>query len=300
MSKRESIARYSLIIKELRKCPASFAEISKHLASESEWQKYNFNVSKRTFQRDLEDIRSLYNIDIQFDFSRKVYFIDVADEQPDVNERILEAFDIFNAFNLSDRLSNSIHFEKRRPQGTENLNGLLYAIKNHLQIKFTYHKFWEDEITNRIAEPYALKEFRNRWYVLANDLKDNHIKSFALDRLSDLDITKRPFQFPCDFNVNQHYKYCFGIISPNGHKPEDIELSFDPFQGKYIKSLPLHESQQILIDNEKELRIKLTLVITHDFFMELLSYGENLRVIKPESLINDMKSTFKKALKLYD
>ena len=300
MSKRESIARYSLIIKELRKCPASFAEISKHLASESEWQKYNFNVSKRTFQRDLEDIRSLYNIDIQFDFSRKVYFIDVADEQPDVNERILEAFDIFNAFNLSDRLSNSIHFEKRRPQGTENLNGLLYAIKNHLQIKFTYHKFWEDEITNRIAEPYALKEFRNRWYVLANDLKDNHIKSFALDRLSDLDITKHPFQFPCDFNVNQHYKYCFGIISPNGHKPEDIELSFDPFQGKYIKSLPLHESQQILIDNEKELRIKLTLVITYDFFMELLSYGENLRVIKPESLINKMKSTFKKALKLYD
>lgn len=300
MSKRESIARYSLIIKELRKCPASFAEISKHLASESEWQKYNFNVSKRTFQRDLEDIRSLYNIDIQFDFSRKVYFIDVADEQPDVNERILEAFDIFNAFNLSDRLSNNIHFEKRRPQGTENLNGLLHAIKNHLQIKFTYQKFWEDEITKRIVEPYALKEFRNRWYVLANDLKDNHIKSFALDRLSDLDITKRPFQFPCDFNVNQHYKYCFGIISPNGHKPEDIELSFDPFQGKYIKSLPLHESQQILIDNEKELRIKLTLVITHDFFMELLSYGENLRVIKPESLINEMKSTFKKALKLYD
>jgi len=300
MSKRESIARYSLIIKELRKCPASFAEISKHLASESEWQKYNFNVSKRTFQRDLEDIRSLYNIDIQFDFSRKVYFIDVADEQPDVNERILEAFDIFNAFNLSDRLSNNIHFEKRRPQGTENLNGLLHAIKNHLQIKFTYQKFWEDEITKRIAEPYALKEFRNRWYVLANDLKDNHIKSFALDRLSDLDITKHPFQFPCDFNVNQHYKYCFGIISPNGHKPEDIELSFDPFQGKYIKSLPLHESQQILIDNEKELRIKLTLVITYDFFMELLSYGENLRVIKPESLINDMKSTFKKALKLYD
>ena len=100
--------------------------------------------------------------------------------------------------------------------------------------------------------------------------------------------------------MNKHYKYCFGIISPNGHKPEEIELSFDPFQGKYIKTLPLHESQQILIDNEEELRIKLTLFITHDFFMELLSYGENLRVIKPESLINDLKSTFKNVLKLYD
>jgi len=299
MSKRESIARYNLIIKKLRKHPASFAEIADYLALESELQEYNFNVSKRTFQRDLEDIRSLYNIDIQFDFSRKVYFLDF-DEQSDVNERILEAFDTFNALNLSDRLSNNIHFEKRRPQGTENLYGLLHAIKNQLQIKFTYQKFWEDELTKRNVEPYALKEFRNRWYVLANDLKDNKVKSFALDRLSDLDITKKRFQFPDDFNVNRHYKYCFGIISPNGHKPEEIELSFDPFQGKYIKTLPLHESQQILIDNEEELRIKLTLFITHDFFMELLSYGENLRVIKPESLINDLKSTFKNVLKLYD
>ena len=299
MSKRESIARYNLIIKKLRKHPASFAEIADYLALESELQEYNFNVSKRTFQRDLEDIRSLYNIDIQFDFSRKVYFLDF-DEQPDINERILEAFDTFNALNLSDRLSNNIHFEKRRPQGTENLYGLLHAIKNQLQIKFTYQKFWEDELTKRNVEPYALKEFRNRWYVLANDLKDNKVKSFALDRLSDLDITKKRFQFPDDFNVNRHYKYCFGIISPNGHKPEEIELSFDPFQGKYIKTLPLHESQQILIDNEEELRIKLTLFITHDFFMELLSYGENLRVIKPESLINDLKSTFKNVLKLYD
>ena len=299
MSKRESIARYNLIIKKLRKHPASFAEIADYLALESELQEYNYNVSKRTFQRDLEDIRSLYNIDIQFDFSRKVYFLDF-DEQSDVNERILEAFDTFNALNLSDRLSNNIHFEKRRPQGTENLYGLLHAIKNQLQIKFTYQKFWEDELTKRIVEPYALKEFRNRWYVLANDLKDNKVKSFALDRLSDLDITKKRFQFPDDFNVNRHYKYCFGIISPNGHKPQEIELSFDPFQGKYIKTLPLHESQQILIDNEEELRIKLTLFITHDFFMELLSYGENLRVIKPESLINDLKSTFKNVLKLYD
>jgi predicted DNA-binding transcriptional regulator YafY len=299
MSKRESISRYNLIIKKLRKHPASFAEISDYLALESELQEYNFSVSKRTFQRDLEDIRSLYNIDIQFDFSRKVYFLDF-DEQPDVNERILEAFDTFNALNLSDRLSNNIHFEKRRPQGTENLYGLLHAIKNRLKIKFTYQKFWEDGLTMRNAEPYALKEFRNRWYVLANDLKDNQVKSFALDRLSDLDITKKQFQLSVDFNVNEHYKYCFGIISPNGHSPEEVELSFDPFQGKYIKTLPLHESQHILIDNEEELRIKLTLFITHDFFMELLSYGDNLRVIKPNSLINDLRSTFKNVLKLYD
>lgn len=299
MSKRESIARYNLIIKKLRKHPANFEEISDYLAFESELQEYNFNISKRTFQRDLEDIRSIYNIDIQYSFSRKEYYIDF-DEQSQANERILEAFDIFNALNVTDRLSKHIHFEKRRPQGTENLYGLLHAIKNHLQIKFTYQKYWDDVLTNRNAEPYALKEFRNRWYILANDLKDNQVKSFALDRLTDLEITKRKIQFPNDFNVNEHFKYCFGIISPNKHKPEEVILSFHPFQGKYIKSLPLHESQEILIDNEEELRVKLTLFITHDFFMELLSYGDSLSVIKPESLIDELKSTFQKLLKYYN
>ena len=298
MSKRESIARYNLMIKKLRKQPADFKQISTYLSLESELQEYNFNVSKRTFQRDLDDIRSLYNIDIVYDFSRKVYFIDF-EEQPELNERILEAFDTFNALNITDRLSNYIHFEKRRPQGTENLYGLLHAIKNKVQISFSYKKFWEDEMSQRTAEPYALKEFKNRWYVLANDLKDNKVKSFALDRLTELEITRKKFQLPIDFDVNEHYKYCFGIISPNEHQPQEVILSFDPFQGKYIKTLPLHESQVILKDNEEELLIKLTLFLTHDFLMEILSYGDNVKVIQPESLIEDLKTSYENALKLY-
>lgn len=299
MSKRESIARYNLIIKKLRKRPSTFAEIEEYLALESEIQAYNFNISKRTFQRDRDDIRSLYNIDILFDFSKKVYYIDF-DEQPEANERILEAFDTFNALNLTDRLSKHIHFEKRKPQGTEHLYGILHAIKNQIQIKFVYQKYWEDELTERLVEPYALKEFKNRWYVLSKDLVDNKIKSFALDRLTDLGILNKKFNFPKDFDVNEHYRYCFGIISPNGHQPEDVVLSFNAFQGKYIKSLPLHDSQQILIDNDDELRIQLKLFITHDFFMELLSFGENLKVLKPQSLIDDLKSTVRNIQSIYE
>lgn len=299
MSKRESIARYNLIIKKLRKRPATFAEIEDYLALESEIQAYNFNISKRTFQRDRDDILSLYNIDILFDYSKKVYYIDF-DEQPEANERILEAFDTFNALNLTDRLSKHIHFEKRKPQGTEHLYGLLHAIKNQVQIKFVYQKYWEDDLTERIVEPYALKEFKNRWYILSKDLVDDKIKSFALDRLTDLRILKETFNFPEDFDVNEHYKYCFGIISPNGHQPEDIILSFNAFQGKYIKSLPLHESQQILIDNEEELRIQLKLFITHDFFMELLSFGDNLKILQPKTLIEDLELTIIKVQSIYE
>lgn len=298
MSKREAISRYNLIINKLRKVSSSFKEIADYLQLESEIQSYNFNISLRTFQRDLEDIRSIYNIDIQYDLSRKVYFIKY-DDQPDVSDRILEAFDTFNALNLSDRLSNHIHFEKRKPAGTENLYGLLHAIKNKLQIKFSYQKFWEDEISQRTAEPYALKEFKNRWYIMAIDLKDGEIKSFGLDRLTNLEITNKHFQLPNSYNIGESYRYCFGIICPENKEPHDIILSFKPVQGKYIKTLPLHETQQIILDNDEELRIKLRLHITYDLIIELLSHSDNVKVIKPQILADEVQSAHERAFKLY-
>lgn len=298
MSQQEAVSRYNLIIKKLRKHPATFTEIADYLTRESEFDEYNFNISKRTFQRDIKDIRAIYKIDIVYDSSARAYRID-SDDQPEATERILEAFDTFNALNITDRLSDHIHFEKRRPQGTENLYGLLHAIKNKLQIRFTYLKYWEDNLTQRVAEPYALKEFKNRWYILANDLKDNKVKSFALDRLSDLEVTKKHFQSPKNFNINEYYKYCFGIISPNELQPQEVLLSFVPHQGKYIKSLPLHESQEILKDNKDELLIRLSIIVTQDFMMELLSYGGAMKVIKPNSLADEIKTAHYNAFKQY-
>lgn len=298
MSCRETLSRYVLIIKKLKRHPATFEEIADHLSLESELQDYHFTVSKRTFQRDLNDIRALYNIDIRYDFSRKVYYIDY-DDLPEVKERILEAFDVFNALNLSDRLSMYIHFEKRRPQGTENLYGLLHAIKQRHVIRFNYWKYGEEEPTQREVEPYALKEFKNRWYVVAKECKGDNIKTFALDRLTDLEITKGRFTTKGDFDVNEYFRYCFGIISPNAEKPEEIVLEFPPIQGKYIKSLPLHETQQILEDTKKCLKIKLKVYLTHDFLMEILSYGSNVKVIQPKSLIDEVASIHNEACQIY-
>ena len=298
MSKRETFLRYSLIIKKLKRIPSTFNEISNYLTRESELQSYNYNISLRTFQRDLEEVRSLFNIDIKYNFSTKVYYIDDGG-QSNINDRMLEAFDIFNALNISEGLSSHIYLEKRSPQGTESLYGLIHAIKNRLQIKFSYHKFWEDEISERNAEPYALKEFKNRWYVLSKDCKDGYIKTFALDRLTNLEISNNRFEFPAALNIEEDYRYCFGIINPIDEEPQEIILSFNSFQGKYIKTLPLHETQQVLIDNEEELRIKLKIFITEDFIMELLSYADKMKVVSPLSLINELKIAYGKALKQY-
>ena len=298
MSVRETILRYHLIISKLRKHPVTFNELADFLERESDLHGNTLTKAKRTIQRDFDAIRSIYNIDIRFDFRRGVYVLD-PDENQEKNLRMVEALDLFNAMKVTENISGIIHFEKRRPQGTENMNGLLHAIQNHVQIEFTYSKYWENVSTQRIAEPYALKEFKNRWYLVALDHKDFRIKTFALDRLTDLEITKRKFQHPQKFDVNKYFKHCFGIITADDEQPQEIVLSFEPFQGKYIKSLPLHESQEVLVDNENEIRIRLKIYLTHDFLMEILSHGENVKVIQPAGLIEQLKSNYTNALNQY-
>lgn len=74
-----------------------------------------------------------------------------------------------------------------------------------MQIKFAYQKYCEDEVVNRTAEPYALKE---------------------------LEITNKAFQFPIDFNVNNHYRHSFDIISLRGDTSDEVILSFDLTHGE--------------------------------------------------------------------
>jgi len=305
MSKRGYISRYLLILKKLKVKPYStYEELQAYIENQFEFlqmqdDSLNIGFSKRTLQRDIKEIRNVFGVDIEYSKANKGYFISQSERENMNFQRMMEAFDMFNSLNLAQDLTPFIHLEKRRPQGTENLYGLLHAIKNRLQIKFTYQKFWEEEVSQRNVEPYALKEFKNRWYIMAKDSKDNNIKSFALDRLSNLEITNQVYQYPNNYSIEQSYRYCFGIISPKEEEPQDIILSFDPFQGKYIKTLPLHETQQVLVDNDEEMKIKLKLCITHDLVVELLSFGDNMIVIEPKSLADQIKLEHEKAFNQY-
>ena len=305
MSKRGYISRYLLILKKLKVKPYStYEELQSYIENQFDYlqmQDDNLQIgfSKRTLQRDIKEIRNVFGIDIEYSKFQKGYFISQNENENMNFQRMMEAFDMFNSLNLAQDLTPFIHLEKRRPQGTENLYGLLHAIKNRLQIKFNYQKFWEEELSQRFVEPYALKEFKNRWYIMAKDSKDNNIKSFALDRLTNLEITNQTYQYPDNYSIEQSYRYCFGIISPNDEEPQDIILSFDPFQGKYIKTLPLHDTQQVLADNDEEMKIKLKLCLTHDLVMELLSFGDNMKVIEPKSLADQIKQAHEKAYRQY-
>lgn len=300
MSKKQFIKRHHLVINKLRSNPCSFKEIQKHLENHSIHSDENYIISKRTFERDVNEIRDIYKIDIEYNRSMNCYEI-VHDADEVKNDRLMESFQIFNALSVSVSISNQIILEKRQPLGTENMHGLLHAIKNKFEVYFTHEKYWEEDQvkTKRTAQPLAIKEARNRWYLIAKDSKDNKIKPFGLDRITDLDITRKKFDYPSGYNPEEVYRNSFGIITEENKSPQKIVLSYSFEQGKYIKSLPLHHSQKELINDEKQYRIELLLHPTYDFLMELLSVGKEVKVIEPVSLKKEMIEMLEATLKQY-
>lgn len=299
MAKQDYIFRYLTIIKKLRRSgEATFKEINEYLEKESGFLDRPMSVSNRTFIRDLNEIRVLFKIDIRYDFSKGVYYM-ADDGQSDLNNRMLESVDTINAMKMVTDLTRYMFFEKREAHGTHHFYGLLYAIRNRVVISLVHQKYESEEPGERPVEPYALKESKGRWYLLAKDRNDRRIKTFGLDRILDFHTTPGRFDYPPDLDVSEMFRYCFGVINPGNASPEEIILSFLPEQGKYIKSYPIHESQTILEDNERELRIRLTLFITHDLVMEILSYGMSVKVLSPPMLIRNISAICNGAALLY-
>lgn len=305
MSKRGYISRYVLIIKKLQQKPYStLTEIQDYLEHQFQFlhmndDNLNVGFSKRTLQRDIKEIANMFNISIEYDAAMKGYYILPEASENKNFSRMLEAFDMFQSLNLSQDLTPFVHLEKRQPQGTEHLYGLMHGIKNRYRIGFMYGKFYEDEPTHRLTEPCALKEFRNRWYLLAKDCGDGLMKTFALDRISELQITNHSSRLPADFHVEEYFRHCFGIERPNQGKPEEILLSFDPFQAKYIKTLPLHPTQEIVFENAEEVQIRITAFATHDLYMELMSMGDQVTVLAPRALAAKLREGHRNAGRNY-
>ena len=298
MSRKEGLQRYRFIIHKLTIKPSTFEEIQDYLRLQEEMNEEKLTCSKRTMQRDIRDIERIYDIVIEFNRSQKVYRI-VHDGREKHSERLMETFDLYNAIKVSNNFANHLLFENRRALGTGHMYGLLHAIKTRKEICFNYRKYYDDSSSQRRVQPVAIKEARYRWYLLCRDTKDEEVKSFGLDRISDLEITGRRFEPIVDYDAENDYKYSFGIINGTREKPEEIELSFTPREGRYIKSLPLHHSQQLISEDEKETRFSYELAPTYDFKMEILSYGDQVKVLKPESLKKTIRKELQKALDLY-
>ena len=298
MSKLIYFKRYLYVIDRLRSRPSNFTELQAYVIRKLENEDIDtpFEYSIRTFERDKKDILTLFGISIEYNRKDKAYYIDEDEIEDQSVTRMIDVFSIHHALQEGNKLSPSVFLEKRKSLGTENIHGIIHAIQNGVMLKFTHQKHWEDDITQREVKPIAIKESQQRWYLIAWDKKDGNIKTFGLDRISNLMITDTKFK-PIPYNIEKTFQHAFGVVTNEAAVKIILEFSWQ--QGNYMKSFPLHESQSILEDNEDRVLIELFIHPTNDFIMELLKYGEDVKVLEPQILIDTMKNRIEKVAKLY-
>lgn len=256
-------------------------------------------LARRTFFHYRDGVEEMFDINIQCDKSTFEYYID--DTGGESNARLRSW--VVDSVSMSGTLSNAHDVSGRImlenvPSAREHLPVIIDALKQNRRIRFSYKSYTRSKPTDGIVlEPYFVKIFKQLWYVIGLNVKDKQIKTYSLDRISNLNLLQETFNMPEEINPSEFFKDCFGIIT-NRNSAKRIVLRVEPTQAKYFRALPLHSSQQEEIhDNYSIFTYRMR--ITYDLKEEIMSHGASIEVLAPQELKTLIRTELEEALKNY-
>ncbi len=281
-------------------------------------------VTERTIATDIKTIQRVFEgaeIDEQIDgkyYSYSDHKFSIRQLNLNENDEVFFSFlrmtlqnfentDIYNKFN---KLRNKVLQEDKSKQTTTNsfksfilpeisfgksgyewIETLFEAINKQESIEIVYRKN-PNEISNKTLSPYLLKEFRKRWYLIAYDHAEDRkcTKVYALDKIKEIIESEKKFYNDPFFNPNDYFKYTFGIHHELFNKPIDVVLDFYGINIDQLMNHPLMATQKsTLMQGGKALRVELEVYNSYEIKREILGYGKGVKVVSPESLVNDIK-----------
>ena len=258
-------------------------------------------ITRTTFIRHKEDIENMFGICIEC--QRKggyFYYIENNDfmRNNHLQEWMLDSLSISSMLMESSSLQDRIVLENI-PMGKEYLQPIINAMKQDHKLLMTYHKFGQQESYTITIEPYAIKVFKQRWYLVAMNPKRETPSIYALDRIEHLEETEETFQFPTDFDTEAFFRDCYGVLSGTGDKAQHIVIrAFAPYMN-YLRTLPLHHSQKEVQSTPEYADFEFYLRPTFDFRQELLAQGHDVEVLHPATFREEMKAMLEKMLSRY-
>lgn len=291
------LSRYIWLIDTIR----SYRRITRDELN-SLWRRSRFSTGedlpRRTFYNYRQAIEELFQINIGYDPRTFEYFI----EADDVHNESMTNW-LLNSAAMNNVLSESRHvadriFLENVPSARDYLSLIIEAIKDPRIIRFTYQTFSRVNPSSGILlEPYLLKIFRQRWYVAGRNVKENTVKTYALERMSDVNLLSDRFTFPEDFDPESYFNDSFGIMVDRS-EVRDVALRADKRQAKYFRALPLHHSQQEMVHDDFSI-FRYRIRLTQDFVQELLSYGPRVTVVEPPELRAMITTSLRETLACY-
>lgn len=280
--------------------PLEFEEI-KRLWEELPMSKGE-SLSLRTFHEHRKGIREMFGVDIVCDKSNGYgYYVknrEVQEEKP-LCRWLLKAYSVPHGFTLFNRMKDRVILEEIQ-KGTEYVSLIIDAMNANVEMIIDYQKYGKDQHRESLhVQPYALKVYSRRWYLLCYVRERDAIRNLALDRMYEVKATRTPFELPEGFDARAYYKSVIGVFVDES-KPVKVRLRCYGVNVEYLRAQPLHKSQKEVQTKYGEYsEFTYNLCITPDLVIHLLGMGDKVEVLEPAELRDEMRQRIENMHSLY-
>lgn len=277
----------------------TFDEISKR------WKDSNMGDDKpmplRTFHQHRGAVEELFGVEIKCNTANgyKYYIANPEVLKYDKTRKwLLNSFNLSNMITAGHNMKGRILFEDI-PHGTEYLQTIIDAMQQSKELTIDYQPFYGHR-ASYIIQPYAMKTYRQRWYVLGYIKELDALRNIALDRLLEMTITEQTFELPESFNAEKYYENTVGIFVNDDLSPVKVKLKAYGYQIEYLRSLPLHKSQREATSKYGEFcEFEYKLCLTPELSSQIMAMGENVEVLEPQELREEIKHRMEQCLTKY-
>lgn len=307
MSKASSLFKqYVWLVDTLRRARRiSLADLS------DRWQLTDLSegtpLNRTTFNRHRAAVEDIFGITIGCDADNRYYIVDVPQLHTDsVQQWMLSTLTVSNIVGEARGLHDRILLEDIPTEG-ELLRQVVEAMRHSVRVSVSYRRYGSDDHSQWTLEPYCIKLFRRRWYLLCRFPSDDthankpsHNQPFILlsfDRITSLVLTDESFAIDPDFDAEDFFAEYFGVMTDARIPLTRIVLRAYGNERFALRDLPLHPSQRLLTEGEDYVDFELRLRPTSDFLAHLLSRGRWVEVLSPIEIAQEINSLHREATK---
>ena len=286
---KNTINKYVWLVETIYKAKKiSFEEINRR------WMDNDMSEDKplsiRTFHKWRIAIEEMFGLIIENENNGQYrYYIENADELRNGSMRSW----LFNTLTVSNLMMDSVSIKDKVlfeviPDGEQYLPDILEALKKNLVLGMTYQSYTRDEAKTFEVEPYCLKAFKQRWYLVARSPYYDKVMIYALDRVHWLEVKDKSFKYPKNFIPEKFFDDSFGIIADQSIDVETVKIKVSASQANYLRSLTLHQTQKEIERTDEYSIFTVRLRPTFDFRQEILSQGCDIEVLEPKWFRDEM------------
>ena len=267
-------------------------------------------LARSTFARHKDAIEDIFGIYIDCDRQNGYkYYIGNEEvlSEDSVQNWMLNTLKVNNIISESMSLQNRILLQPVPAEG-DYLTKVIEAMKRNVKITIEYKKYGDEQPKNLTFEPYCIKLFKQRWYVLGHfhrDATDDKPESdyfgvFSFDRILSMTLTEEKFQMDPDFNAQAYFEECYGVLVNDATEVERIVIRGYGYERFYLRDLPLHKSQKEIGQGENYTDFEFFMRPTIDLSYHLLSSSDHIKVLEPKWLADEIYDMHLQASLLYE